>query len=134
MQPIRVILFSVFPLLMAEVAFAQPLPADVRAFANKREACDHWRGEDGYDDQRALQINRAVCETCRGTDAELKRLKKKHSSNQAAMKLLDGFDPEIEPKDKKKAREFCDQAKRGVVPKREQAGSLGPTAAGLSAA
>lgn len=102
---------------MSNVGIALAQPSDLRKFIEQREACDHWRGESGYDDERQLQINRAVCETCPGTDAQLRRLKLKYARNADAMKALEGFDQEIEAKDKKAVRRFCDQANRGVLPK-----------------
>lgn len=53
-------------------AGAQDLPADVRAFLERRLECDHWRGEEPYDPERAAEINANVqvvrwhgCTTCR---------------------------------------------------------------------
>ncbi len=40
------------------------LPKDVRAYLERREACEHWRGEEGYDAARRREIEAAVCETC----------------------------------------------------------------------
>ena len=40
-----------FALALA-VAPDRPLPPPVRRFIERRDGCDHWRGEEGYDRDR----------------------------------------------------------------------------------
>lgn len=82
-------------------------PTDLRQFLERREACDHWRGEAGYDEERQRDINRALCQTCKGTDAELAKLKKKYQANAAVMDVLDELEDRIERPDKAASRLFC---------------------------
>src|SRR6266403_1776927 len=83
------------------------LPTEVSAFLERRESCDHWRGERGYDEERQADIDWALCRACPGTDAQLARLKKKYAANKAVMQKLSEFEPNIEPKDKVAAQRFC---------------------------
>lgn len=82
-------------------------PKDVSDFLSRRESCDHWRSEAGYDDERAADIAWASCQACQGTDAQLARLKKKYRTNAKIMEELDALDSKIEPDDKAAAKEFC---------------------------
>jgi hypothetical protein len=91
-------------------------PGDLRKFLERREACDHWRGEAGYDEVRQRDIARGVCRACTGTDAELARLKKKYKANPAAMDLLDELEDRIEHPDKAAAKRFCRGLRQPIRP------------------
>lgn len=82
-------------------------PVDLRQFLERREECDHWRGEAAYDKERQRDLDRAVCRTCAGTDAELARLKKKYRANPGVMDVLDELEDRIEGPDKAAAARFC---------------------------
>ena len=88
------------------------MPRDVREFVDERESCDHWRGEEGYDDERKAEIARATCQACQGTDSKLACLKRKYRANARIIEKLSAFDPKIEPDNKTAAREFCRATKK----------------------
>jgi len=88
------------------------LPRDVVAYIARRESCDHWRGEDGYDDARRAEILRGVCKSCAGSDAGLSRLKKKYRANKAVQKRLAEFEPNIEPRRASEHQAMCRAAMR----------------------
>lgn len=94
-------------LTSASAHAAGTLPEDVARYIDRREACDHWRGEDGYDAEREAEILRGICQSCPGSDAGLARLKKKYTANQDVQKRLAEFEPNIEPGDDKEFREIC---------------------------
>lgn len=94
-------------------AAASASPAEVDAFIERRQACDHWRGERGYDDGRQDEINRAVCLTCPGTDDQLARLKAKYKARPDIVAKLNDFDPKIEPASKAQGLRFCSAVLRG---------------------
>lgn len=104
---IPVLFLGLSLLNLASAQAADPLPDDVARYVERREACDHWRGEDGYDAGRAAEILWAVCQSCPGSDDGLARLKKKYSANQAVQRRLADFEPNIEPGSKKERREAC---------------------------
>lgn len=87
-------------------------PAEVAAFLERREACDHWRSELGYDEERQADIDWAICQTCPGTDAQLARLKKKYAMNRTVAERLSALEPNIETKDKAAARRFCSKTRK----------------------
>lgn len=93
MQSIPIVLAA---LLAASPALPADLPREVAAFVACRDRCDHFRGEDPADPARAAQIARATEANCRGTDAELARLKRRHRGDPAARVRLGQYDPQVE--------------------------------------
>lgn len=93
-------------------ALASDVPKEIAKFIERRESCDHWRGEDKYNKKRQAEINRAICQACTGTDAELKRLKQKFKDRPDIQAKLNNFEPQIESKDKTKTRRFCKGTKQ----------------------
>jgi hypothetical protein len=75
-----------------------PLPRDVQKFVDRREGCDHMRGElpDPAEKRRMKEVNREIENLCRGTDIQLAQLKKKYASNAAVMQRLNEFEDGIE--------------------------------------
>ena len=76
----------------------EPLPRDVQRFVDRREGCDHMRGEmpDPSEKQRTQEVNREIQKLCKGTDNELARLKKKYAKSPSLTRRLDAFEPDIE--------------------------------------
>lgn len=72
------------------------MPADVCAFMARRESCDHARGEEPYDKARARQLARQVATFCKGTDADLARLKRAHAGQPAVMAVLGRYEADVE--------------------------------------
>jgi hypothetical protein len=60
------------------------LPGEVRQFIERRESCDHFRGEvpDPSSKPRMKDVNREIRRLCIGTDKKLARLKQKYSASQ----------------------------------------------------
>ncbi|MBI0538923.1 hypothetical protein D9599_25555 [Roseomonas sp. KE2513] len=83
-------------LLTLGPALAADLPREVAAFVARRDRCDHFRGEDPADPVRSAQIARALEVNCRGTDAELARLKRRHGGDPAIRARLGRYDPQVE--------------------------------------
>src|ERR1051325_2345796 len=58
--------------LLACSATAQTrFPAEVERFIERRDKCDHFRGEEPYDQDRRAFIHERLLEFCVGTDKEL---------------------------------------------------------------
>ncbi|MET3925893.1 hypothetical protein [Devosia sp. 2618] len=72
------------------------LPGEVRAFIEKRDICDHFRGEEAYDAERAKQIDEALALNCTGTDAELARLRSEFAGDAAIIGALADYETRIE--------------------------------------
>lgn len=78
-------------------ALAAPrLPADVSKFIERREACDHFRGEEAYDEARAKELAVALEKNCKGTDAQLAGLRKKYAKDKKIMRRLKGYENRVE--------------------------------------
>ena len=81
---------------------SKPLPREVRAFIERREGCDHFRGEpvpepaDDPKGERRRQIESALDKLCTGTDAELARLRARYRKDAAVTAALADFEDEIE--------------------------------------
>ena len=75
------------------------LPADVRAYIEDREACDHFRAEpwpesDGAADRARRQaILDGIRTSCAGSDGRLAELKARYASDPVVSKLLAALDP-----------------------------------------
>ena len=72
------------------------LPDDVRAFMERRNGCDHFRGEDSPYSERRAQIDEELKRLCTGTDAELARLKQVYAGNETVQRLLAEYEVNIE--------------------------------------
>ncbi len=83
-------------LVCATPAFAAELPRDVAAFVARRDRCDHFRGEDPENPARARAVARGLEANCRGTDAELARLKQRHARDPAIRARLDRYETSVE--------------------------------------
>jgi predicted lipoprotein len=67
---------------------AEQLPSDVKAFIARRAQCDHFRGEDADDAERAAFLRKKMDTYCKGSDAELKALRTKYAANEDLVKRL----------------------------------------------
>ena len=93
----RVVVVVVGALAVAWPVMAQPrLPDDVLRFIERRDACDHFRGEDPYDAARRRFLEQQTRRFCLGTDAELERLRQKYRNDTAVTARLDQYEPGIE--------------------------------------
>ncbi|MFC7288007.1 hypothetical protein ACFQPC_08170 [Herminiimonas glaciei] len=72
------------------------LPADVARFVEKRDGCDHFRGEEAYDEERRQFLLKNMNKLCRGTDARLLQLKKKYAGRPAVIGKLNDYEEQIE--------------------------------------
>jgi hypothetical protein len=75
---------------------AAVVPEDVRTFVARREGCDHFRGEEAYDEERGRFIRENLEELCTGTDAQLAALKEKYANDKGVIAKLSGFEETIE--------------------------------------
>jgi hypothetical protein len=78
-------------------------PHEVRAFTQKRQNCDHFRGEpwpegdETWERERRKDLIDAMRKHCTGTDKALARLRAKYRDDAEISKLLSAFESEIEP-------------------------------------
>jgi hypothetical protein len=74
------------------------LPRDVQKFIDRREGCDHMRGDipDPSEKQRMKEVNREIEKLCKGTDKQLVQLKKKYASDALVIQRLNEIEDIIE--------------------------------------
>lgn len=77
-------------------AVAGNLPVDVTEFKARRDACDHFRGEEPYDEERRLFLEKQMTELCTGSDEQLRKLKQRYRDDPAVQAALAGYEPRIE--------------------------------------
>jgi hypothetical protein len=75
---------------------ADPFPDEVTAFMVDRDGCDHFRGEEPYDEERRAYLDQSIYELCTGTDARLASLRKRYAANEAVIDALSGYEDRIE--------------------------------------
>ena len=87
------------PTAPAPAAPAQPtvddmgaLPADVAALKEKYDTCEHFAGEEPYDDARRKEIEAAIEANCRPVKNALPGLKAKYKDNAQVMALITPWD------------------------------------------
>jgi hypothetical protein len=80
----------------APAALVAALPQDVLAFRARRDQCDHFRGEEGYDAQRAAFLAAELARTCTGSDAALAALRERYRQDPSALAALKDYEDTIE--------------------------------------
>ena len=80
----------------AEKEHVPKLAGHVEKFKERRDLCDHFRGEDPYDEERRKFLEENLKKYCTGTDKELTSLKAKYKNNKAVMKVLEKYEEKIE--------------------------------------
>lgn len=78
------------------MAQATETPRDIQAFIQRRDTCDHFRGEEGYDKARQALIAKRVRQYCTGTDAQLAHLKHKYGDKPELLVMLEAYEATIE--------------------------------------
>ena len=100
MKLIAFILFSLLCLLPSGYAAngedVAKLPPEVAKFKERRDLCDHFRGEEPYDEQRRRFLVENLQKYCTGTDRALARLKTKYENSPEVMSALREYEEKIE--------------------------------------
>jgi hypothetical protein len=76
------------------------LPVEVRNLVDRRDTCDHFRGEVPDPGDRACmdELNEMLAKYCTGTDAELADLQSRHYANAAVTGKQNVYERKIEAK------------------------------------
>jgi hypothetical protein len=65
------------------------MPTDVSDFIRRAVVCNHWAGEEPYDDDRRAQINAAVSSLrCRELDADQATLRKQYAGQNEILRRI----------------------------------------------
>jgi hypothetical protein len=97
----RILIYLALLVPISSTLATDILPRDVQHYVDKREGCDHMRGEipDPAEKKRMKELNREIRKLCKGTDKALKKLKKKYAANAAITQVLNEYEPDIEALD-----------------------------------
>jgi hypothetical protein len=74
----------------------KPFPPAVTAFMIDRDGCDHFRGEEAYDADRAAFLEENLRQLCTGTDARLAALRGRYAANPDVIAALAQYEDRIE--------------------------------------
>jgi hypothetical protein len=76
-------------LMTMTVAPAAAIPHDAARYLDRREGCNHWAGEEGYDAARRAQINKAIDELrCTALDRDERVLRHRYRHNRAVLRQI----------------------------------------------
>lgn len=73
-----------------------PFPAEVTDFMVTRDGCDHFRGEEPYDEERRAYLEDNVQNLCTGSDAKLTDLRHRYAKDADVMMALKNYEIEID--------------------------------------
>lgn len=79
-------------IILAFALVASSLPPAVTRFIERRQGCDHWRGEYSEDPVRRRQIEAGAKKECTGSDRELDRLRKVYRRYPAVRAALKDYE------------------------------------------
>jgi hypothetical protein len=84
----RVAIFLLMTMAVAP-ALAAAISHDVARYLDRREGCNHWAGEEGYDDARRAEINKAIDELkCTALDRDERSLRHRYRHNPAVLRQI----------------------------------------------
>ena len=68
---------------------AAATPRDVASYVDRREGCNHWAGEEGYDAARRAEINKAIADMrCTALDRDERVLRYRYRHDPAALRQI----------------------------------------------
>jgi len=71
-------------------------PDEVTSFMVDRDSCDHFRGEEPYDEERRAFLTDSITDLCTGTDARLATLRRRYAADQSVIAALRGYEDRVE--------------------------------------
>ena len=79
----------VFTGTMTNASAAPALPADVQSWLSRFEQCEHWAGEEPYDEARGKEIDAAFDKlNCKNISADAQKLEQRYKNNAAVIKAI----------------------------------------------
>lgn len=75
---------------------AMPFPDEVTDFMVARDGCDHFRGEEPYDEERRVFLEDNIRTLCTGSDVKLADLRKRYRKDAEVMSALHEYEDKIE--------------------------------------
>lgn len=75
---------------LADIRIYCAMPADVRAFLERENTCQHFAGEEPYDEERRQELEQAAAEYCDGREQIFAALYERHHDDCAIRHALRG--------------------------------------------
>lgn len=72
------------------------LPDEVGKFVERRDGCEHFVGEEGYDAERAAFLTKNIVELCTGSKKQLIALRQQYKANPMVSAALQKYDLELD--------------------------------------
>ena len=66
-------------------------PREVHVFADRYDACQHFLGEEPYDNERRRFLEKSIHETCTGNDKQLRKLRSIYVGDAEMTRVLNEF-------------------------------------------
>ncbi len=80
---------GVLLMTLALISPALAAPRDVARYIDRRDGCNHWAGEEGYDAARRAEINKAIDDLrCTALDRDGRVLRRRYRHNPAVLRAL----------------------------------------------
>lgn len=73
-------------------AFAQQLPAEVATFIDDHQNCEHFSGEEPYDEERRAFLNEQL-QDCDQLESRRAELQQRYASDPGLLRLLEQHSP-----------------------------------------
>ena len=67
-------------------------PREIRVFADRYDTCEHFIGEEPYDEERRRFLEKSIDESCKGNDARLRKLRSSYAADAQMMRALSQFE------------------------------------------
>lgn len=72
------------------------LPDEIAKFVERRDGCEHFVGEEGYDAERTAFLTKNIVELCTGSKKQLIALRQKYKANPVVSAALQKYDVELD--------------------------------------
>ena len=94
MRSLQFVVALTFLLIAAHTSIAEESswPPDVQSAIERAEACEHFRGEEPYDQERRRFLELRILQSCSGINEQLRATRELHSKNAEILKKLGEFE------------------------------------------
>jgi len=89
-RSLKAIVVAVWLIAMPVHALTEePVPPDVQAYLERRRACEHFIGEEPFDEARRRFLQLRILQTCSGINAQGEATRELHKDDPQVLKLLE---------------------------------------------
>lgn len=93
---LRNLVIAVSILAAPSIALAEdPIPPDVQGYLERRRACEHFIGEEPYDEARRRFLHLRILQSCSGINEQGQATRDLHHDDPKILKLLEAHNEPI---------------------------------------